>query len=98
MSGINIYACTDIGRHISTLVRTLTIIGSSLEEADSEVYVWLFLFNFVNYCSVSAADEAKLGHKRAFSVSSKTFYDEQEALRAMEWDLAKQTRKLNKMR
>lgn len=56
------------------------------------------MFNFVNYCSVSAADEAKLGHKRAFSVSSKTFYDEQEALRAMEWDLAKQTRKLNKMR
>lgn len=39
MSGINIYACTDIGRHISTLVRTLTIIGSSLEEADNEVYV-----------------------------------------------------------
>ncbi|XP_019853101.1 PREDICTED: uncharacterized protein KIAA1109-like isoform X3 [Amphimedon queenslandica] len=84
MSGINVYASTDIGRHISTLVRTLTIIGSDLEDADSEL--------------LSASGESKPLHKRAFSVSSKTFVDEQETLRAMEWDLAKQTRKLNKMR
>ena len=37
MSGININANTDIGRHISTLVRTLTTIGSDLEEADTQM-------------------------------------------------------------
>ena len=36
MSGININASTDIGRHISTLVRTLTAIGSDLEEPDTQ--------------------------------------------------------------
>ena len=99
MSGINVYASTDIGRHISTLVRTLTIIGSDLEEADSEVYVNLLIICSDSFkCSLSAPGESKPLHKRAFSVSSKTFVDEQETLRAMEWDLARQTRKLNKMR
>ena len=35
MSGININTSTDIGRHISTLVRTLTTIGSDLDESQT---------------------------------------------------------------
>lgn len=40
----------------------------------------------------------RVGHKRAQSFTSKSFVDDQAALRAMEWDLAKQTRKLNKLK
>lgn len=40
MSGVNINASTDIGHHISTLVHTLTTIGSDLEEADTQMCVY----------------------------------------------------------
>ena len=32
MSGVDINSTTDIGRHISTLVKTLTAIGSEIED------------------------------------------------------------------
>lgn len=52
-------------------------------------------------CSVPPVPSPVLtraGHKRAQSFTSKSFVDDQAALRAMEWDLARQTRKLNKLK
>jgi hypothetical protein len=91
MSGININVSTDIGRHISTLVRTLTTIGSDLEELDTQGTVTPPLLNHSPVIGRSA-------HKRPLSYAGKSHLDDEAYLRAMEWDLAKQTRKLQKLK
>lgn len=93
MSGIDVNSTTDIGRHISTLVKTLTTIGSDLEDYQS-------------YPSSSTSPASALSrpsprsvsfnHRRSQSVGTRS--DEMVALRAMELDLARQTRKLQKLR
>ena len=93
MSGVDINATTDIGRHISTLVKTLTAIGSELE--DPQAY---------NSPTAAAPPAGMLphhsprphNHKRTQSFGNRS--DEIAALRAMELDLARQTRKLQKLR
>ena len=41
---------------------------------------------------------SRIGHKRTQSLVSKTYIDDEVSLKAMEWDLARQTRKLQKLK
>ena len=111
MSGIDINASTDIGRHISTVLRTLTTIGSDLDDPQTyryerereEINTYIISPPSVSPPSppkpaVQSPVHIRPAHKRAQSFAGKSFLDEKAALRAMEVDLAKQTRKLQRLR
>lgn len=91
MSGVDINSTTDIGRHISTLVKTLTAIGSEIEDPQAYNSPPPTTANILPHHS-----PRPYNHRRTHSVANRS--DELQALRAMELDLARQTRKLQKLR
>ena len=90
MSGVDINSTTDIGRHISTLVKTLTSIGSEIEDPQA--------YNSPppTTAGILPHHSPRPYHRRTHSGVNRS--DELQALRAMELDLARQTRKLQKLR
>lgn len=98
MSGIDVNASTDIGRHMSTLVRTMTSIGSDMDNAGT-------LKRIRSAATVSspkpppartsrksAAGGRGHHHRRAHSL----VHDPQAVV--LEQELAKQTRKVQKLK
>ena len=90
---MDVNSTTDIGRHISTLVKTLTTIGSEMEDYQSYA---TSSTSPANVLPRPSSRTVSFDHRRSQSFSS--FPDEMVALRAMERDLARQTRKLQKLR
>lgn len=105
MSGIDVHANTDIGRHTSTLVRTLvTTISSESEGGHEKQRTHKSSSNLPSPKSQSVrhvrkvASTAKVMHKRSFSVHQRPSQDDTNYKNVLEQQLAKQTRRVQHMR
>ena len=104
MSGIDVNASTDIGRHMSTLVRTVTTIGSDMDNTGT-------LRKFKSAATVSSpkpqarasrkgSAPGRIHHRRAHSLVHHTrggLGNDPQTL-ALEQELARQTRKVQKLK
>ena len=105
MSGIDVNASTDIGRHMSTLVRTVTTIGSDMDNAGT-------LRKIKSAATVSSpkppqartsrkgSAPSRVHHRRAHSLVHHTrggLGNDPQTI-ALEQELARQTRKVQKLK
>lgn len=103
MSGIEVHANTDIGRHTSTLIRTMTAIASDLEGQDKQKHR-RSASNLASPKSQSvrfvrkATSTSKMPHKRSQSVHQRPSQADTNYKNALEQELAKQTRKVQHLR
>ena len=100
MSGIDVNANTDIGRHTSTLLRTMTTIGTDLD-GNKEKMKKARLGQSLPLAKSQrkASGTPRLSHhRRAMSLIVPPHAREEEYKEALEQDLARQTRKVQKMR
>ena len=104
MSGIDVHANTDIGHHISTLVRTMTTIASDLEGKETVKSRRASGASFPSPKSQSARhvrknpSTSKFTHKRSMSVHQRPSQADTNYKNALEQELAKQTRKVQQLR
>ena len=107
MSGIDVNASTDIGRHMSTLVRTVTTIGSDMDNTGT-------LRKIKSAATVSSPKPPQARASRKGSAPSRTHHRRAHSLvhhtrgglglgndpqtLALEQELARQTRKVQKLR
>ena len=109
MSGIEVIANTDIGKHISTLVRTMTTIGSDLEgkskltKTKSNASLASPKLQPPRQMRKTSAGKTAHhhSHKRSHSVihrSKSTYQAEDSYTIALEAEFAKQTRKVQKLK
>lgn len=103
MSGIEVHANTDIGRHTSTLIHTMTAIASDLEGQDKQKHRKP-ASNLASPKSQSvrfvrkATSTSKMPHKRSQSVHQRPSQADTNYKNALEQELAKQTRKVQHLR
>lgn len=93
MSGIDVNSTTAVGRYISTLAKTLTTIGNELDDSKMSYSVSASPSSAVPHHSPKTSAYRR-GRVQSYAGRS----DEFATLRAMELDLARQTRKLQKLR
>ena len=101
MSGIDVNANTDIGRHTSTLLRTMTTIGTDLDGNKEKMKRARSGQSLpLAKSQRKATGTPRLAHhRRAMSFSvARPHAREEEYKEALEQDLARQTRKVQKMR
>ena len=105
MSGIDVNASTDIGRHMSTLVRTVTTIGNSMDNTGT-------LRKIKSAATVSSPKPPQARGSRKGSAPSRVHHRRSHSLvhhsrvglgndpqtLALEQELARQTRKVQKLR
>ena len=101
MSGIDVNANTDIGRHTSTLLRTMTTIGTDLDSNKEKMKK----ARSGQSLPLAKSQRKTSGtprlshHRRAMSLTAvRPHAREEEYKEALEQDLARQTRKVQKMR
>ena len=101
MSGIDVHANTDIGHHMSTLVRTMTAIATDFEAQEShksrKSSSGSPKSQSVRHIR-KAPSSSKIIHKRSLSVHQRPSLADTNYKNALEQELAKQTRRVQQMR
>lgn len=103
MSGIDVHANTDIGHHMSTLVRTMTTIATDFETQEGQKSR-KSTSSMPSPKSQSVRhvrkvpSTSKIMHKRSLSVHQRPSQADTNYKNALEQELAKQTRRVQQMR